>query len=136
MRAQEKGGAHRTTAECGELLIHNPDHAVHRRVKDEVVKLIVAVDDARTAGLALVRQVPLVPCHELRLARVDVLHRGLGVRDFGRGLDLARELRLVQAEIFEADVFWACFWVERRASTAESQLCFSVRRCWKDGVFV
>ena len=95
-------------------------------MKDEVVELIVAVDDPRTARLAFVRQVPLVPCHELvpawdrahRLARVDVLHRGLGVRDFGQGLDLARKVGLVRAEIFEADVFWV-----ERGERAECAHC-------------
>ena len=83
-------------------------------MKDEVVEFVVAVHDPRAARLALVRQVPLVPCYELvppwdvahRLARLDVLHCGLGARDFGQGLDLAGEVGLMRAEVFEADVVW------------------------------
>ena len=87
-RVREKR-AHRTT-ESGELPIQDPDHAVLRRVKDKVVEFIVAVHDPHASRLALVWQVPLVPRYELvppwdvayRLARLDVLHRGLGARDF------------------------------------------------------
>ncbi len=117
--------AHRTTKRR-ELPIQNPDQAVLRRVKDEVIKFIVAMYDPHTACLALVRQVPLIPGYELvppwyfahRLAHVDVLHRGLRERDFGQGLDLAWEIRLVRAEIFEPDAFWV-----ERGECAECAHC-------------
>ena len=76
-------------------------------MEDEVVEFVVAVHDPRTAGLALIGQVPLVPRDELgpagnvayRLSGVDVPHGGLRARDFGEGLDLAREVRLGRAKI-------------------------------------
>src|SRR5580658_8430730 len=116
---------HRTTKR-GELPIQNPDHAVLCRVKDEVIEFIITVHDPHTARLALVRQVPLVPRYELvppwyfahQLARVDVFHRGLGERDFGQCFDLAWKVRLVGAEIFEAEVIWV-----ERGERAESAHC-------------
>ncbi len=88
-RARDKR-AHRATKRR-ELPIQNPDHAVLRRVKDEVIEFIVPVYDPYTARLVLIRQVPLVPCYEFVptwdfancFASVDILHRGLRERDFG-----------------------------------------------------
>ena len=102
--------AYRAT-ERAKLPVENPDHAVFRRVEDEVVELVVAMHDPH-ARLALVGQVLLVPRDELvppgyfthRLAGVDVLHGRLRVRHLRQRPHLAREVRLVRAEFLQADL--------------------------------
>lgn len=105
-------GAYRA-AERAKLPIENPDHAVLRRVEDEVIELVVAMHDPH-ARLALVGQVLLVPRDELvpagyfanGLAGVYVLHGRLSVRHLRERLDLAREVRLVRAKLPEANFSW------------------------------
>ena len=97
-------------AERAELPVKDPDHAVLRRVKDEVVDLVVAMHDPH-ARLAFVRQVLLIPPDELvppryrtyRLAALDIPHGRLRVRHFRERPDLPWEIRLVRAELFQAD---------------------------------
>ena len=68
-------------------------------MEDEIVQLIVAMDDPE-AGLALIRQVCLVPFDHFvelgdladRLVSCDVDGLGLGDRDTGEGFNLAREV--------------------------------------------
>ena len=102
--------AHRT-AKRAELPVENANHAILRRVEDEVVELVVTMHDSH-ASFALVGQVTLVPRDELaptgdfphRLSGIDVLNRSLRECDLGKGLDLTREVRLVRAEVLQADV--------------------------------
>ena len=99
------------TAKRAELPVENADHAILRRVEDEVVELVVAMHDSH-ASFALVWQVPLIPRDELaptgdfphQLSGIDILNRGLRECDLGKGLDLTREVRLVRAEVLQADV--------------------------------
>ena len=68
-------------------------------MEDEIVQLIVAMDDPE-AGLALIRQIRLVPFDHFvelgdladRLVSCDVDGLGLGYRDPGEGFNLAREV--------------------------------------------
>jgi hypothetical protein len=99
------------TTERAKFPIQDANHAVLGRMEDEVIELIVAMHYPH-ASLLLVRQVPLVPRDELApsgdfahgFAGINVLHGGLGKRDFGERLDLARKVRFVRAKVLEADI--------------------------------
>jgi hypothetical protein len=88
-------------ADGAELPVKNAYHAVLSRVEHEIVELVIAVHYA-WAELGFVRQVRSVPlCESVKAwdrthwcVGLDIDGRRLGARDGGKGLELARKVRL------------------------------------------
>jgi hypothetical protein len=107
---KDNAGTYRR-ANRAEFPVQDPDDSVLGRVKHHIIQFVIPMHDPR-AQLTLIRKMRAIPPHQLvkrwdisdGFVAIDVHSSGLGLGDGREGLELAREVRFLRAEGFEAEL--------------------------------